>query len=137
MRKAGAEAGQDLGRFAQIAGKGAGAKVAADVGFDHGAGDFPDVQLRRQRPGDAFDHDHGALQQDQLGPGFHAETFGHIEQIGQQPPHGDLGRIHAEDRFADGPKGAGEFVNVLIGGDIAGFEMDHGDAHVIALDEPI
>ena len=61
--------------------------MLADVILDHRARDLPDVDLRVERPRHALHHDHRALQQDQLGAGFHTETLGHLEEIAQQPAH--------------------------------------------------
>jgi hypothetical protein len=86
-------------------------------------------------PRHALDHHHRALQQDQLGPRLHPEAFGHLEQIGQQPRHRDAAGIHAEDRLAHHAQGAGEFVDVAVGGHIARLEMHLGDAAVVLADE--
>ena len=99
--------------------------------------DAPDVHAGVERSRDPFDHDHGALQQDQLCPRFHPETLGHVEQIAEQPRHGDAGGIHAKDRLAHGAQRAGEFIHVAIGWHIARLEMHLGHAPVIAPDEAI
>ena len=91
--------------------------------------------MRVQAARHPFHHDHGALQQDQLGARFHAEAFGHFEQIGQQPRHRDAAGIHAEDRLAHGPQRAGEFIDVAVGRHIAGLEMHFRHAPVILADE--
>ena len=91
--------------------------------------------MRVQRACDTLDHDHGALQQDQFGPGFHAEAFRDFKEIGQQPRHRYPARLHPENRLAHCPKGAGKFVNVAVWGDIARLEMHFGDAAVILADK--
>src|SRR5207302_7168839 len=44
-------------------------EIALDPFAHHGIGDFPDIEFGIEPPRYPFDHYHGLLQQDQLGPG--------------------------------------------------------------------
>ena len=98
---------------------------------------MPDVHVRVQGPCHALDHHHRSLQQDQLGPGLHAEALGDLEEVGEQPRHRDPRGVHAEDRLADGAQGAGEFVDIAVGGHVAGLEMHLGDTLVVPTNESV
>ena len=131
-----AETRQHAHGAAKVAQHGARAKIVADIGLDHRTGGIPDVQRRVKRAGHAFDHNHRALQQNQLGAGFHAETLGHLEQMGKQPPDGDLRGVMAENRRGHGAQGLSELVDIAIGRHIAGFEMHFGRAAIIPVQKP-
>ena len=84
---------------------------------------------------DALDHDHRALEQDQLGAGLHAEALGHLEEMREQPRHRDPRRVLAEDRLADRAQRLGEGLDVAVARHVAGLEMHLGDAVVVAAQE--
>ena len=93
--------------------------------------------MRVERACHTLHNDHGPLKQDKLRPRFHAEPFRDLEKVGQQAGHRDTGGIHAKDRLPHGAQGAGEFIHILVGGDVSGLEMHLGHAKVIAPDEAI
>ena len=85
----------------------------------------------------ALDGDHGLLQQHQLGPQPHLEQGGDLEQLGQQPAHGDLAGRPAEHRLADRAQGLGEGVDIVVARHIAGVEMHLGHPAIVAHQEAV
>mgnify|MGYP002651330856 CR=1 FL=1 len=75
---------QRLQRPQPVAGRRPRPEVVADVALDHWTRRRPHVDLRIETAGDALDHDHRALQQDQLGPGGHAKALRHLEEMREQ-----------------------------------------------------
>ena len=98
-------------------------------------GGGPNVELGIEVAGDAFDHDHGLLKHDQLGPGRHVEQGRDLEQQRQQARHRDLVGAPVVDRLADGPDRLREILDRVAGRNVARLEMHRGDAPVVAADE--
>ena len=98
-------------------------------------GQLPHIKLWREAAAHPFGHQHGLLQQQQLGLGFHIETFRGYEQLGEQAGDGNLARRAIKNRLADGPNGLLEHLTVGIGRDVAGVEVNIGHPCVIAGDE--
>ncbi len=86
---------------------------------------------------DAFNHHHGLLQQHQFDPCLHVEQRGDLEEEGQEFRHRDLVGGARMDRFADGPDGLREILDLMDARHVAGLEMHLGDPAVISLDEAI
>ena len=72
----------------------------------------------------AFDHHHGLLQHDELGPRRHVEEGGDLEQQRQQLRHRDLVGAAVVDRLADGADRLREILDRMMRRHVAGLEMD-------------
>ena len=66
---------------------------------------------------------------------MHIEEGCDLEQLGQQSTHRDLAGVAAQHRFAHRPQRLGEGIDVVVRRHIAGFEMQHRHAGVVAIQE--
>ena len=113
------------------------AEMALDPFAHHGLGDGPHVELGIERARHAFDHHHGLLQQQQLGPRAHVEQAGDLEQQHQQLRHRDFVGGAVVDRLADRADRLRERLDRMVRRHIAGLEMHLGGALVVAGDEAV
>ena len=128
-------AGKGGGVAAEILNAADGAEVFLDPFAHHGLRRRPHIEMGIERAADAFDHDHGFLEHDEFGAGAHIEQAGNLEEEGEEFRHGNLVGRALVDRLANGADGLGEIIDRMAGGDVTRFEMDFGDAAVIAGDE--
>jgi hypothetical protein len=56
----------------------------------------------------------------------HVELAGDLEELDQDPAHGDIPGRSPEDRLAHRPQGLGEVPDGAAGGDVTGFEVNAG-----------
>ncbi len=113
------------------------AEVLLDPSAHHGLGRRPHVELRVQRARHAFHHDHGLLQQHQLGARLHVEEAGDLEQQRQQARHRDLVGGARVDRLADGADRLRKILDAVHVRHVARLEMHLGDALIVARDEAV
>ncbi len=118
--------------FEPLAQQRLGPTIVAHPTLDQRPCQGPDVDFGIEASADPLDQDHGFLQQQQLGLGFHLELLGHPEQLGEQAGDRNFLQRPAEDRLADRAAGLGKGVNRPGGGDIARSEMDLGHPPVVA-----
>ena len=97
-----------------------GPQLLLDPGSHNGLRGAPHIDVRIERAAHAFDHDHGLLQQQKLGPHAHLEQAGHFEELGSRAaPSRSRAAGRPMDRLADGPQRLREGRNVLGRGHIA------------------
>ena len=104
-------------------------EIALDPFAHHRIGGGPHVELGIERAGDALDHHHGLLQQQQLRPRAHVEQAGDLEQQRQQLGHRDVFGGAVVDRLADGADRLREALHRMLARHIAGVEMHLRRAH--------
>src|SRR5690606_40335913 len=85
----------------------------------------------------AFDNNHGLLEHQKLGPGFHIEKLGDFEQERQEASHGYGFCRLTMDRLADCTNSLSESGRVVIGGHVTRLEVNVGNATEITRDETV
>ena len=132
VRRVGYQFGQAL---AELVAQGRRAVAFAQDLFQHRPRFRPDVELGIEQAAHALDVEQGFLQQDQLRLQGQFVALGGLEQLHQHLAQRDFAQRPGEVGLADRTRGRFEFIDAHRRRHPAGFDVQFGDAAVVALED--